>query len=139
MGLSRYGNIENNIRNTIFTNGIDHLMQAYGQEVEVYQPVSDSFSDVYGTSSGEVKTKSVGKIEVLATGDSFYPSDGLASGTFDQGYIYVQSIHFDIIFSGCIISVKTRDDKIRKYKVERKEDIGVMTSAFERYRISALL
>lgn len=139
MAISRYGNIETIIRNTIFTNGIDHLMKAYGQEVEVFQPTADTFSDVYGTASGDRKYESAGTVEVLATGDSFYPSDGLSSGSFDQGYIYLQESSFGLIYSGCVISVKSRDDKIRKFQVERKEDIGVMTSAFERYRISALL
>lgn len=139
MGLSRYSNIEGLIRNTNFNIGIDHLIQHYGQEVEVYQPSIDTFSDVYGTASGKTDYNFKEIIEVLATGDSFFPADSLSSGTFVEGYIYVQAKDFKVIHAGCMISVKTRDNKKRKYKVEFKEDIGVMTSMFERYRVSALL
>lgn len=117
--------------------GLEQLEFYYGVRLEVHRNVTargDVYSQVHGRNSGKEGMK-VTDITGILVGDDFFPADDLYTGGFDLGFLFTRS---DKVKVGDTLKVGVSDGKIRRYKVESKEDIGLTTGVFVKWKLSNL-
>lgn len=114
---------------------LQDLINRFGLKIRVYRAVQNAHKSVYGTASGDDQASSLGEIDGLIVGDSFFPADFGASGNLDEGYLYTNS---DIVRSGDKLEVIRRDKVKFRFKAESLEDVGTTTRVFKKYKISSL-
>ena len=116
---------------TIYTKVLEDQI---GVEINVYHAVDTTHSKVYGTDGGEQHELSH-TIQGIVVGDDFFPSSGQASGTFQEGWLYTTSKE---VKAGDLISVKTEDDRARRYKVSGPFSIGMTIDIYNKFKLAAL-
>jgi hypothetical protein len=118
----------------INTESLRVLEHYYGLELELFHEDKNGYSDVYGVHAGNNQTKIRNFIGILVS-DDFYSADGQYSGNFEEGFLYTTDKD---VKPTDVIKVKVSDTKIRRYKVIRKESIGMQDEVFVRYKLSNL-
>lgn len=111
------------------------LDRGMAQDVKVWEKSSDEYSKAYGSASG-ARGENYTIIQGIGTGDDFFPSDALRSGTFQEGWLWTTAD--SEIFTSQIIEFLDSENKSRKYYVEFGESIGKTTEIFRRYRLAAV-
>jgi hypothetical protein len=91
-------------------------------------------SKVYGTESGEEGIVPVGPVEVLITGDSFFPSDTISAGTLESADLFTTD---DRVNVGDYLELQRSDQSVRRFKVVELESIGSSQRVFQKFKLSA--
>ena len=130
--MSFYSNVED-ILSVFHANGLKQMLFYYGVEVDLYVPEKGSvYAKVHNSNSGGELTK-VDSITVILQSDDFFPTNLSYGGGFESGYMYCEEKEL----SGNVIQVQSKDGKIRKYKIAKRESIGNTKEVFFRYHLSA--
>lgn len=133
------GNFYKNMESAIKQNGERGLIQLehyYGVELSIYREIQSS-TNVYGRVHGKNSGKEGEFVENfigVVIGDDFFPSSNL-SGSFVAGFLYTRHGN---IKTGDTIKINSDDGKIRRYKIESKDNIGLTTEIFTRWKISSI-
>ncbi len=111
-------------------------MIQWGLDLKVFDQINDEYSEVYGKSSGRVKTGTdFQTIKGFTTGDDFFPAGPGSTGSFQEGWLYTEDL--DKIKPGQVLEVPHFDGNFR-YHVEAQHDIGITQSVFGRYKLTAM-
>lgn len=131
--MSFYSNVENILEKTL-VDKIAYLEQYYGISIDIYKTDRDVYTNVYGKNAG-TSIEYIDTIKGVIVSDDFFTTGIVSSGSFDEGFLYT-SYKDNIV--GMTIKINRQDGKIRNYKVESKESIGMTTNVFNRYKINSL-
>lgn len=117
------------------TRGIEHLEFYYGLDLEIHRPTkSDVYNRVHGGNAGG-PTNLVKTFTGILHGDDFFPSNDTHSGGFVSGFLYTSESD---ILVGDTIKIVPVDNKIRRFKIVSKENIGLTTEVFTKWKLSAI-
>lgn len=132
--MSFYQNVEDILQDNMIEK-IKYLEKYYGIDIEVYKTERDVYTKVYGKNSG-TSLEFVDNITGVIVSDDFFTTGLVSSGSFEEGFLYTS---YEPNLVGMTLKIARKDGKIRNYKVETKESIGMTTEVFSRYKISSLV
>ena len=114
--------------------GIKQLEYYYGLDLELHRTNKDIHTDVYGNHAGG-KTYKLKDFTGILVSDDFFASDNAYSGNFQEGFLYTSDPE---VLVGDVVSVKSADGKIRRFKIILRESIGTQTEVIDRFKLSNL-
>jgi hypothetical protein len=117
--------------------GLEHLEFYYGVDLAIIRSVAgraDIYSKVHGKNRGKEGVV-VDKIVGILASDDFFAADDAYTGGFELGFLYTRS---DKVIVGDTLQIDSSDGKIRRFKVESKEDIGFTQTIFKKWKLSNL-
>lgn len=115
--------------------GLEHLMFYHGLELELHRQLkNDAYSQVHGRNAGGSTEKVKDLIGVLQ-GDDFFQASDSYSGNFTSGYLYIERCDDKDILIGDTIKVVAVDNRQRRYRIDKKEQIGFTQEIFDKYKI----
>jgi hypothetical protein len=113
---------------------LDVLLYYYGITFNVYRERQSADTVVFGKAAN-AQSDLHHQIEALLIDDGYFPSDDILSGNFQEGYLYTKG---DLLVSDIVgIDSSSTDQKVRRYKVESKESIGLTRDICVRWKIVA--
>jgi len=115
--------------------GLDHLIEYYGMKLELYRQVkNDVYSRVHGRNAGQPE-KLVTTFKGVLQGDDFFESNTTHSPAFQAGFLYTDESE---ILVGDVILIVSDDSRKRRYKITAMETIGLTTTVFRKWKLSAM-
>jgi len=133
MANSIYAKIEEIAKNRQ-TAAIKKALQHWSIKIKIYKALNDVYANVYGKDTGSYASK-YKAFNAVITNDDFFPAGLSASGTFQTGYMYIDSEYPDV---GDKIEVIRGDGKSHNFKITSKEGIGMSTEIMYRYKLSSV-
>lgn len=136
MPISNIGRIEG-VLQVVAPITVEVLMIQFGINVEVYEPVHDKYSELYGSYSGDTEEVYSRMQELLFTGvHAFGNISPVDMPLFEEGYAYVKKA--DTLTIGSRIRLLREDAKDLWFMVEEEEAIGSTLDIIKRYKLSAI-
>jgi hypothetical protein len=114
---------------------LDILLSMYAVDVDLFKPIRDDFSHVYGTTGSTEDDKSKCRIQAVVIVDDFLPVDPKSAGSFDEAWMYTTSPKVEV---GDLIAIVRGDSRSRRYKVINRQAIGQTRAVFYRFYISSV-
>lgn len=132
---SFYKNMEQSIRDN-GDRGLELVEHYYGLDIELYRvlPKGDVFGQVHGSNDGKDGSFYKNMIGVI-TSDGFFAASADFSGNFDEGFLYTREMDLK---PGDVLRIDSEDGKIRRYRIESKDNIGLTLEIFTAWKISNL-
>ena len=129
-----YSKIEEIIQSQSFE-GLKALEFYYGIDLRIRSIEQSRYSRVHGGDSGRISDFFV-EIVGIVVNDDVVPLDNEHAGAFTNGILYTTSQ--ENIEAGAIVEIESGDNRVRRFKVKRKESFGLTRSVFFRYTLSAI-
>ena len=115
--------------------GLSQLIRYYGMDLKLLrQSKNGVYSRVYGMDAGQ-PTKLVKNFIGVLQGDDFFESNTTISPAFVAGFLYTEESE---ILVGDVILIVSDDSRNRRYKVTAKESLGMTTTVFVKWKLSAM-
>lgn len=116
--------------------GLVTLMHYGGLPLGLYRSSNrgDEYSDAYGGSSGS-SVEHVSDFIGVLVGDDFIQKSDHYAGNFEEGFLYTRDVN---ILPDDVVQIKVANNRIRKFKVESCETIGITTDVFTMWKLSNL-
>ena len=132
--MSFYSKVEEIIESQSFE-GLKALETYYGIELKLRNIEKGKYSRVHGRDSGKMSDAFIEFIGIVVN-DDVVPLSDTHAGAFTNGLLYTTSE--EKIESGSVIEIDSEDNRIRRFKVKKKESFGLTRNVFFRYTLSAI-
>lgn len=113
------------------------LIHYFGIELDIYEEREDVNTSVFGKFA-QNNSEFAFQIKGILTDEGYFPSDGVLSGGFQEGYLYTLDTESLRVGHIILFNSSETDGKIRRYKISSEESFGLTTDIFPRYKIVAL-
>lgn len=101
----------------------------------LYRAINDTYTSVYGRTSGEEGVTKITTFDCVCVGDSFFASDNSSSGSFTEGWLFTDSKDIRV---ADLVDLIREDKTTRRYKVISFERLGTSVSVFGKWKLSAV-
>lgn len=130
-----YNEMEKIIKNN-GDDGLSHLLHYYGMKLDLERQIkNDVYSRVHGSDAGQ-PTKKIKSFVGVLQGDDFFESSNSLHPSFQAGFLYTRE---NEILVGDVILIVSNDNLNRKYKIVAREAIGLTTTVFTKWKLSAMV
>ncbi len=132
--MSFFNDMENAVKKN-GENGLYHLLQYYGVDLELYRSaIGDVYGRVHGRQSGD-EGSLIDTFTGVIEGAEFSPSNESYSSDHVLGILYTE---YKDLKAGDTIKIVSEDNKTRRFKVTEKRNIGFTTEIFTMWGVSSI-